>query len=182
MTIISPDLSEIVRRRAVAKAALEGARSALRSFPGGRREWSAAELAELRAWQDMGLRPKEIANLVERSPEAIANRAAKEGRPFGQARPTQRPLPDRGSADARRSTLAAVLKDVCSTHRVWAGDLCGRSREGLIVRIRQECMYRMWMETDRSTAQIGRALGGRDHTTVVHGIRTHAGRLEASAG
>ena len=34
-------------------------------------------------------------------------------------------------------------------------------------------------ETDASLPQIGRALGGRDHTTVLYGLKCHAERMAA---
>ena len=48
---------------------------------------------------------------------------------------------------------------------------------------RQEAFYLAWhvVEEDGrrrfSTTQIGRYFGGRDHTTVLHGIRAHERRL-----
>ena len=36
---------------------------------------------------------------------------------------------------------------------------------------RQDLMARLQRETGRSMPAIGRALGGRDHTTILHGIR-----------
>ncbi|MGD1995145.1 MAG: chromosomal replication initiator protein DnaA [Anaerolineae bacterium] len=48
-------------------------------------------------------------------------------------------------------------------------ELCGPSRKRRISRPRQLAMYLMRQETDKSLSQIGTALGGRDHTTVIHG-------------
>jgi chromosomal replication initiator protein len=41
----------------------------------------------------------------------------------------------------------------------------------------------MWLlksMTSLSLPQIGRALGGRDHTTVMHGVRKHESRMLAA--
>jgi chromosomal replication initiation ATPase DnaA len=41
------------------------------------------------------------------------------------------------------------------------------------VAARFEAMWRMARETGASLNQIGRQLGGRHHTTVLHGIRAY---------
>lgn len=46
-----------------------------------------------------------------------------------------------------------------------------RSKE--IVAARQECFYRCGTETRNSLPAIGRYFGGKDHTTVLHGIRKY---------
>jgi chromosomal replication initiator protein len=52
-----------------------------------------------------------------------------------------------------------------------------RSRE--IVRPRQAAMYLARQLTPKSLPEIGRLFGGRDHTTVVHGLRAVERRLAA---
>jgi chromosomal replication initiation ATPase DnaA len=37
-------------------------------------------------------------------------------------------------------------------------------------------MYRLRTETGLSFPQIGLRLGGRDHSTVIHGVKTHCKR------
>jgi chromosomal replication initiator protein len=54
----------------------------------------------------------------------------------------------------------------------------GRNRAQEIVMPRQIAMYLMREETGASLAEIGRALGGRDHTTVIHGIEKIEARLQ----
>ena len=56
--------------------------------------------------------------------------------------------------------------------------LLGRSRRQEIALARQVAMYLMREETQVSLPQIGNALGGRDHTTVMHGHAKIAGLLE----
>jgi chromosomal replication initiation ATPase DnaA len=41
---------------------------------------------------------------------------------------------------------------------------------------RQHAMWELDRRTSLSLPQIGKLLGGRDHTTVLHGIRAHAAR------
>jgi chromosomal replication initiator protein len=49
-------------------------------------------------------------------------------------------------------------------------EIQGRSRTRDIVAPRQVAMYLMREETGTSLVEIGQQLGGRDHTTVMHGI------------
>jgi chromosomal replication initiator protein len=49
--------------------------------------------------------------------------------------------------------------------------LMGKSRERAIVWARQVAMYLLRQETPASLFQIGQQLGGRDHTTVLHGCQ-----------
>ncbi|MGN6565175.1 MAG: helix-turn-helix domain-containing protein, partial [Thermomicrobiales bacterium] len=50
-----------------------------------------------------------------------------------------------------------------------------------IVIPRQVAMYIMREETDRSLVDIGEALGGKDHSTVMHGIDKTSGEIERNA-
>ena len=63
-----------------------------------------------------------------------------------------------------------VLDAVCAYFHVSEKDLAGRQRKREIVLPRQIAMFLMREATDNSLVDIGRALGGRDHTTVLHGI------------
>ena len=75
----------------------------------------------------------------------------------------------------------AILYEVCQKHDVLMVDILSTRRDVKSVAARQEAMYRMRTETTMSSLQIGRRMGGRDHTTVLHGIRAHKARMEAAA-
>ena len=60
-------------------------------------------------------------------------------------------------------------------------DLTGRARSAKIARQRQIVMYVMREETGASLPQIGQALGGRDHTTIIHGYDKIARELEGDS-
>jgi chromosomal replication initiator protein len=72
----------------------------------------------------------------------------------------------------RRSTMTSldVLDAVARYFRIEQRDLTGRSRKREVTVPRHIAMYLMREETEASLVEIGRALGGRDHTTVLHGI------------
>jgi len=70
-----------------------------------------------------------------------------------------------------RVTRAGVINAVTGHYGVTLRDLCGRTRTKEIVTPRQVAMYLLREETEASLLEIGHELGGRDHTTVMHGIR-----------
>jgi chromosomal replication initiation ATPase DnaA len=82
----------------------------------------------------------------------------------------------------RAHTVRTVVDMVAERRRVKASDILGRSRSRPHVFARQEVMYVVrsirWEDgTARySYPDIGRRLGGYDHTTVLHGVAAHAKR------
>jgi chromosomal replication initiator protein len=66
-------------------------------------------------------------------------------------------------------TVREVLEGVCRYYNVDPDQLRGKARDREIVWPRQVAMYVMREETDASLLQIGAELGGRDHTTIMHG-------------
>lgn len=74
---------------------------------------------------------------------------------------------------SRRSAVTRdeVIEEVLKHFDVARRELAGRSRTKDIVLPRQVAMYLLRTETDASLLEIGTELGGRDHTTVLHGIR-----------
>ncbi len=69
----------------------------------------------------------------------------------------------------RRVGVDDVLQAVAEHYRVSIEDLRGKQRDKHIVVPRQIAMYLMRQETEASLLEIGQALGGRDHSTVMHG-------------
>jgi chromosomal replication initiator protein len=73
----------------------------------------------------------------------------------------------RKTAVTRDEIISAVLRHFGVGHR----EITSRSRTREVVVPRQVAMYLLREETDASLLEIGGELGGRDHTTVLHGIR-----------
>jgi chromosomal replication initiator protein len=75
--------------------------------------------------------------------------------------------------DARRVLVTRddVIDAVLDYFGVGKKELAGKSRTRENVLPRQVAMYLLRAETDASLIEIGGELGGRDHTTVLHGIR-----------
>lgn len=71
-----------------------------------------------------------------------------------------------------------IVGEVARKHNVSVQEIVGGQRTDRIVQARHECCYRLSHETSMSLPQIGRRLGGRDHTTILHGIRRYARFLE----
>ena len=74
------------------------------------------------------------------------------------------------SAD-RRLTIEDIQKQVTSYYQVSMRDLLSHRRDRSIVRPRQIAMFLCKELTSRSLPEIGRRFGGRDHTTVLYGVR-----------
>jgi chromosomal replication initiator protein len=72
----------------------------------------------------------------------------------------------------RRVARAEILKLVSECTRIRPEDIRGPRRERGYAEARQVCMWlvRKWCP-DASLPQIGRWMGRRDHSTVVHGVR-----------
>ena len=66
-----------------------------------------------------------------------------------------------------------IIREVCAKHGVTKAELLSIRRARNIVAARHEAMWRMSKETSMSLPAIGRRMGDRDHTTVLHGIRRH---------
>ncbi len=74
-----------------------------------------------------------------------------------------------------RHLAGKIAVDVAVRHGVTIGDLYGPSRRKEVCTARYEAMYRL-REEGMSLKVVGRILGGRDHSTVLHGIAQHCER------
>ncbi|MDP2727990.1 MAG: chromosomal replication initiator protein DnaA, partial [Dehalococcoidia bacterium] len=79
-------------------------------------------------------------------------------------------LRDYLQSSGRRSLPAQTILDaVCKYYGLETDKLVGKKRDKEISMPRQIAMYLLKEETEASLNDIGRALGGRDHSTVLHG-------------
>jgi chromosomal replication initiator protein len=74
-------------------------------------------------------------------------------------------------ANDRRLTIEEIQKRVAEHFNVRLGEMVSARRARVVARPRQVAMYLCKQLTPRSLPEIGRKFGGRDHTTVIHGIR-----------
>ena len=71
----------------------------------------------------------------------------------------------------RKVTIEEIQRKVSEHYNIRLSDLIGPRRVRTIARPRQMAMYLAKRLTSRSLPEIGRRFGGRDHTTVMHGVR-----------
>ena len=82
----------------------------------------------------------------------------------------------------RDLTTAQVVALVAEKFKVSVDQLIGRDRSREIALPRQVAMYLLRREINVSLPQIGAALGGRDHTTVMYAIDQIANKIETDSG
>lgn len=73
---------------------------------------------------------------------------------------------------------AQIIEAVCQHYQVRLEDLRSRRRSREIVVPRQITMYLLRSEAQLSLSAIGQELGGRDHTTVLHGCDKISSQIE----
>ena len=81
----------------------------------------------------------------------------------------------------RRFTDTAVLDTVSSYFSVDKAAMRSPRRDQETARARQVAMYLLHKEANLPLARVGRFLGGKDHTTVLHACRRISARLESDS-
>lgn len=71
----------------------------------------------------------------------------------------------------KRLSIEEIQRKVAEHYNVRLSDIIGPKRLRTIARPRQVAMYLSKHLTSRSLPEIGRRFGGRDHTTIMHGVR-----------
>ncbi|MDZ4136432.1 MAG: chromosomal replication initiator protein DnaA [Paracoccaceae bacterium] len=84
---------------------------------------------------------------------------------------TQDCLADILRASDRKVTIEEIQRKVAEHYNIRLSDMIGPKRVRTIARPRQIAMYLSKHLTPRSLPEIGRRFGGRDHTTIMHGVR-----------
>lgn len=86
------------------------------------------------------------------------------------------------AGDHRGPSLRRVINATARWHGLTAADLIGPARCRQVSRARGIAMYLARRLTPESLQGIGQAFGGRDHTTVMHGIRATERRRSSDPG
>lgn len=84
---------------------------------------------------------------------------------------TQDCLADILRSSDRKLTIEEIQRKVAEHYNIRLSDMIGPKRLRNIARPRQVAMYLAKQLTPRSLPEIGRRFGGRDHTTIMHGVR-----------
>lgn len=74
-------------------------------------------------------------------------------------------------ASDRKVTIEEIQRKVAEHYNIRLSDLVGPKRLRAVARPRQAAMYLAKQLTTRSLPEIGRRFGGRDHTTIMHGVK-----------
>ena len=74
--------------------------------------------------------------------------------------------------NSRKITIDEIQKKVVEHYNIKLSDMHSPRRSRSVARPRQVAMYLAKSITTRSLPEIGRKFGGRDHTTVIHAIKT----------
>jgi chromosomal replication initiator protein len=85
---------------------------------------------------------------------------------------TQRLLKDLLRANDKKLTIEDIQTKVAEHFNVRVSDMHSARRARNVARPRQVAMYLSKILTSRSLPDIGRSFGGRDHTTVMHAVKT----------
>jgi len=71
----------------------------------------------------------------------------------------------------RRLTIEEIQRKVAEHYNIRLSDMLSPRRARAIARPRQIAMFLCKELTDKSLPEIGRKFGGRDHTTIMHGVK-----------
>ncbi|OSP54731.1 chromosomal replication initiator protein DnaA [Pseudoruegeria sp. SK021] len=84
---------------------------------------------------------------------------------------TQDCLSDILRVSERKVTVEEIQRRVSEHYNIRLSELIGPTRVRTVARPRQIAMYLCKTLTSRSLPEIGRRFGGRDHTTIMHGVK-----------
>ena len=76
----------------------------------------------------------------------------------------------RSRANSRRVSIDDIQKKVAEHFKIRLSEMSSPRRARAVARPRQIAMYLCKQLTQCSLPEIGRKFGGRDHTTVLHGV------------
>lgn len=85
---------------------------------------------------------------------------------------TQDVLRDLLRANEKHVTIEEIQRHVAEHYNIRIGDMHSTKRARVVARPRQIAMYLCKQLTSKSLPEIGRKFGGRDHTTVIHAVKT----------
>ena len=88
-------------------------------------------------------------------------------------------LKDLLSIQNRQVGVENIQKTVADFYKIKIADMYSKKRPASIARPRQIAMYIAKEMTQKSLPEIGELFGGRDHTTVLHAVRTVDGDTKA---
>lgn len=85
------------------------------------------------------------------------------------------------ASEASAVTIQDIQKMVCDHYGVKLNDIKSSNRSKPLVVARQSAMYLTKKHLDKSLQDIGRAFGGKDHSTVINAIKRIESQLEINS-
>jgi chromosomal replication initiator protein len=134
-----------------------------------RAQYTELKLDE-RVLQFLALRISTNVRVLEGALTRLFAFASLVGRPIDMEL-TQDCLSDILRASERKITVEEIQRKVSEHYNIRLSDMIGPKRVRSYARPRQVAMYLSKNMTSRSLPEIGRRFGGRDHTTVMHGVK-----------
>ncbi len=95
---------------------------------------------------------------------------------------TEEVLHDILRAHARRVSIEEIQRKVAEHWNIRMNDMSSARRARAVARPRQVAMFLAKQLTSRSLPEIGRRFGNRDHTTVMHAVKTVSELMARDAG
>jgi chromosomal replication initiator protein len=83
----------------------------------------------------------------------------------------QESLADLLRASNRKVTIDEIIRKVADHYKLRMTDILSPRRARSVARPRQIAMYLAKKLTSKSLPEIGRSFGGRDHTTIIYGVK-----------
>jgi chromosomal replication initiator protein len=75
-------------------------------------------------------------------------------------------------------SVEEIIHSVATFYNIDVAALCGQSRSKELVKSRHIAMFLAREMAGASLPQIGAAMGGRDHTTILHGVNKITAEIE----
>lgn len=133
--------------------------------------WTAQDIATLREMAAAGRFKDEIGKALGRTRDAVRTKAAE--LKIALPHPFTRDLPSvdlDGLAEAHQKGVF-VLARAAAAHGLSVAETISGSRYAMVISARQHAIWLMAKVTTLSFSQIGKIVGGRDHTTIIHSVR-----------
>lgn len=74
-----------------------------------------------------------------------------------------------------------IINNICSFYNIRPSQIKGAKRDASLVKPRQVAMYVLKKHLGLTFSEIGEILGGRDHTTIMHGVEKISSMIEKSS-
>ncbi len=90
------------------------------------------------------------------------------------------PILDKNRQNKTMSRPDSIVETICSYYNIKSTQLKGTKRDARLVSARHICMFLLKEESGLTFNEIGNILGGRDHSTVMHGVDKIRNSVEKS--